>query len=63
MARYKVDTTIWVATRRGPEQVAEALKTLLGSDTMTVSVDLPAGGFEAATLVCEAVEGKVQVIE
>jgi hypothetical protein len=67
MARYKVQATIWVATQRGPEptpeQVGEALKRLLGSDTMTVSVDRPDGGFEAATLACEEVEGNVQVIE
>jgi len=67
MSRFKVDMTMWVDTRRGPDpkpdQVDEALKGLLGSDTMHISVDLPGGAFEAAELMVEAVESKVQVIE
>lgn len=66
MSRYKVQATIWVGTQRGPdpkpEQVGEAVKALLGSDTMTISVDRADGGFEAATLACEKVDGEVQVI-
>lgn len=65
--RFLVEAKVWVKTIAGPvpkeAQIGEALKALLGSDTMTVSVDAGSGGFAAATLACESIEGKTRLIE